>query len=683
MRASIALHALNAEEPAQDMNRGVGKPLATHRFLYPTSAGRAQTSHHTHQYVDIANKLIYGDLCYARGSGGRQTVQVDDTGGPGPTVTVDGLLHAAEHAFLRSEFDLVRPLLQHIQRTFGVPDAEEAVRYAVLRAALAARVGNWPEAVRRCPESELNLAATGVVHALSVYALRRLGEEGGRHTDAGTAALAIVLWAHLLDEDDPGDFRALLTGRRGAAVPDELWEEGRLHLLGRITDLLHALDDRAGRDVLAAWETAWAAERDGPVVVPPDVGPDGLIPLGYAALLLASHGRGNALLDAYAARHPDPTTWTVDSPDHRACASALTQALAERGRDRVQAGEWSEALTDFSTAARLGHALSTEDRAALRRAWRNVGRSRTGRDYSPIMRIQGLELAHALLPEDGPLAAELTAELVRQGRKVFGSDPRQSRNRFARALVVSPSDRDARSGLDDHLRADLRRALDGEQPQEKIRAEAVRDLLRRDPDCAPARRWLRDRNAEWAVAAAAGRHMAAARSAVRHVIQYDGGEGPYGEELVSSVLVDLLVDAAWFSGAEGTRAGQERRVDLLGTAVGIADPARDHVREEYEAAVLDLAEYLETTASPSDVIELFLRDVMRTGVSARFDQTVKAAYLCRAQTREEEGDLGGAWRDRACAKQIGAELPDQGLLFGPAPRIRRRHHHDFGQESLF
>ncbi|MFC5959051.1 hypothetical protein ACFP51_32835 [Streptomyces pratens] len=610
-------------------------------------------------------------------------MQVDDTGEPGPPVTADGLLDAAEHAFLNAEFDLVRPLLQHIRHTFGTPDAEEAaVRYTVLRAALAARVGNWSEAVRRCPDSDLNLAATGVVHALAVSTLRRLEEEGGRHTEFGTAALAIVLWAYLLDEDDPGDFRALLTGRRGAAVPDELWEEARLQLLGRITDLLHALDVRAGRDALAAWETAWEAERAILAVFLSDAGPHGLIPLDDAARHLVSHDRGHALLDAYTARHPDPATWTADSSDHRACADALAQALAERGHGRVQAGEWSEALADFSTVARLGHALGTENRAAVLRAGNNVGRSRTGRDYSPITRIQGLELAHALLPEDGSLAAELTAELVRQGQKAFDNDPRQSRNRFARALVVSPHHRDARSGLDDHLRADLRRALDGVQPQEKIRAEAVRGLLRRDPDCASARRWLRDRNAEWAVAAASGRHMAAARSAVRHVIQYDGGEGPCGEELVSSVLVDLLVNEAWFSGAEGTRAGWERRVDLLGTAVGIAGPARDHLREEYEAAVLDLAEYLETTASPSDVIELFLRDLMRTGVSVRFDQTVKAAYLRRARTREKEGDLGGARRDRVCAKQIGGDLPDQGLLFGSTPRIRRRHH-DFGQETLF
>ncbi|WP_369029460.1 hypothetical protein [Streptomyces adonidis] len=609
-------------------------------------------------------------------------MQVDDTGEPGRTVTAERLLDAAEHAFLRAEFTVVRPLLQRFRHTFGTPDADHnAVPYAVLRAALAARVGNWPEAVRRCPDSDLDLAATGVVHALAVSALRRLGEEGGRHTESGTAALAIVLWAHLLDEDDPGDFRALLTERRGAPVSDELWEDARRHLLRRITDLMHALDVRGGRDVLASWETAWEAERAVLAVVLSDAGPDGLIPLASAARHLLTRGHRHALLHAYTARHPDPGTWTTNSPDHHACADVLAQALVEQGQDRVRAKEWAEALTDFGTAARLGHTLGAEERAAVLRAGRNVGRSRTGRDYSPVTRIQGLEQAQALLPEDGSLAAELTAELVRQGRKVFDSDPRQSRNRFARALVVSPRDRDARSGLDDHLKADLHRALDGAQPQGKIRVDAVRSLLRRDPGCSPALTWLRQRYAELAVAAASGGRTAAARSTVRSLLRYDGGEGPHGEELVDSVLVGLLTDAARFSGSENTRAGRERRVELLSTAAEIEGPARGHVRANRDAAVLELAEHLEVTASPSDVIELFLRDLMRIGVSARFDRTVETAYLRRARTREEEGDSGGAQRDRAYAERISAGLPDQGLLFGPSPG--RRRDHDSGQGALF
>ncbi|WP_330460417.1 hypothetical protein OIB37_28205 [Streptomyces sp. NBC_00820] len=610
-------------------------------------------------------------------------MHVDDTGEPGRTVTTDRLLDAAENAFLRAEFNLVRPLLRRIENEFGTPTADDAAaRYAVLRCALAARADNWPEAVRRCPSSEdLECAATGVVHTLAVSALRRLGEDG-LHADAGTAALAIVLWAYLLHEEDLGDFRGLLTGRRGTPVPDELWKEARRHLLGRITDLLHALDVRSGRDVIAAWETAWAAERlVADEVVPSEAGSDGLIPLEHAARHLVRDGRHLALLDAYTARHPDPGTWTADSPDHRACADVVARALAQRGRDRVAAAEWSEALADFSTAARLGRSLDAGEQAAVLRAGKNVGRSLTGRDYSPIARIHGLELAHTLLAEKSSLAPELAAELVRQGRRVLDSDPVQSRNRFARALAVSPRDRDARSGLDDHLRADLLLAVDGTQPRERIRVDAVKDLLRRDPDCVAARRWLQDHYVAQAVTAASGGRTSRARSAVRGALRYSGDEGPYGEELVDNLLVDLLVGAGRFTEDERTRARLERRVGLMSTAVDIAGPADDRVREERIRAVLELAEHLEADASPSDVIELFLRDHMPTGVSARFDQTVETAYLRRAQAREKEGDLGGARRDRACAERLGAGLLDQGVLFGPAPGSRCPD--DLGQDPLF
>ncbi|MFF3495242.1 hypothetical protein ACFYWS_28260 [Streptomyces sp. NPDC002795] len=176
--------------------------------------------------------------------------------------------------------------------------------------------------------------------------------------------------------------------------------------------------------------------------------------------------------------------------------------------------------------------------------------------------------------------------------------------------------------------------------------------------------------------------MAAARAAVRRMLQYDGGKGPYGEEFVSSALADLLIGAARPAGAQSTRAEWERRVDLLSAAEGMAGPARSQVRETLVTTVLDLAEHLEATASPSDVIELFLRDLVRTGVSARFDQTVVTAYLRRAAAREEEGDFGGARRDRSCAQRVGAGLPAQGLLFGPVPRSRRPQH-DSGQGALF
>ncbi|MEV8045591.1 hypothetical protein AB0P02_17380 [Streptomyces griseoluteus] len=465
--------------------------------------------------------------------------------------------------------------------------------------------------------------------------------EEGRHTDASTAALAIVLWAHLLDEEDLSDFHGLLSERRDTPVPEKLWEEARRHLHGRIADLLHALDVRAGRDALAAWRTAWEAECDAidPVVVPSAADPDGLMPLGLAAGHLVRHSRRIDLLDAYTARHPDTTAWTVDAPDHRACADALAQALSGRGQDRVRVGEWTSALSDFSTAARLGRALGAEEQQAIRRAAANVGRTNTGRGNSPVTRIQGLDLAHALLPQNPIVAAELTAELVRQGRRVFKSDPAQSRRRFARALEVTPGDTDARSGLDDHLRADLDRG-------DKLSVDDVRGLLERDPECVSARKWLGDHYAELA----------------------------------------MTVTAAPDTDTDDTRTTLERRVELLILAVDIADPVRNsRVREQLDTAVLLLAEHLEATASPSDVIDLFLRDLIRTGVSARFDQTVESAYLNRAQERERAGDPGGARRDRACAERIGAGLPAQGLLFGPSPgpHARRPGREDTGQEALF
>ncbi|WP_331452423.1 hypothetical protein [Streptomyces sp. SS162] len=607
-----------------------------------------------------------------------------DTGALGRTVTADSLLSDAEDAFTRADFPVVRPLLQRLRTEFGVPRADDtAVRYAVLWGALAARAGNWAEAVRWCPDTDdLVMADTAVVHALAVSALRRLSEDG-HHTDAGTAALAIALWAYLLDEDDPGGFRSLLTARRGTPVPDELWEEARGHLRGRVTDLLNALDVRAGRDVLAGWQTAWEAECDHPVVVPSDAGPGGLVPLGIAARHLVRRGRGVVLLDACAARHPDLAAWSADTTGDRACADALALALAERGRGRVGAGEWSEALADFSAAARLGYTLGPKEQAAALRAAKNVGRSHTGRGNSPVTRIHGLELAYVLLPRNAFVAAELTAELVRQGQRVFDSDPPQSRKRFARALEVTPRDRDARSGLDAHLRADLERALDGTYQGGKIRVGDVQGLLKRDPGCGAARRWLGKHYVDRAVTAASRGRLPAARAAVRRLLRYDDPPTPPGERYADQVLVGLLLDTAGRTGAEwDTRPALERRVELLSAAEAVAAPdMRDHVRERLDTALLLLAEYLEATASPSDVIGLFLQDRMRIGVRARFDQIVETAYLDRARERERAGDRGGARRDRASAERIGAGRSDQGVLFGPGPDSHR--HDDTGQEALF
>ncbi|WP_225799140.1 hypothetical protein [Streptomyces sp. NK15101] len=611
-------------------------------------------------------------------------MQVGEAGGVGRDVTADSLLDAAEQAFLRAEFDIVRPLLQRLRSEFGAPGTDSAaVRYDALLGALAARAENWPEAVRRCPDSgDLDLAETGVLHSLAVSALRELAREG-RHTDTGTAAVAIVLWAYLLDEYDFGDFRALLTERRGAPVPDEFWEQALGQLRGRVADLLRALDARAGRDVLSAWHTAWEAQCEGRIVylddLPAEPGSYALITLDEAAWHLVEYGHRDAFLAAYTARRPDPGTWVEDAPEHRACAVPLARALAGRGRDRAQGGKWSEALADFGAAVRLGHSLKADEKEAVARAWKNVGRSWTGRDNDPLVRIDGLEQARVLLPQDSALAAELTAELVRRGRQVARTDPRESRDRFTRALVVTPGNPAAQAGLDGLLEADLRRTLDGAHVGEEPLADEVRDLLTRAPDCLPARQWLGRHSEEQAVALAVSGRTDEARSAVREMLRYKDPTRPPGQKN-DNMLVGLLVVAARHTDS-GDRAGLERRVELLHTAAAIPSRLQGRVREDLDEALLHLAEHLEATASPSDVIELFLRDLIRTGVSARFDKVVENAYVLRAAVRKRAGDLGGALRDLEHAERIGDGLSPQTPLFGPARRASRRN--DPGQDTLF
>ncbi|MFG2591160.1 hypothetical protein [Streptomyces sp. NPDC048438] len=614
-------------------------------------------------------------------------MQVEGAGGPSPDFTAESLLDSAEQAFLRAEFPVVRPLLQQLQGEFVLSGTDPvAVRYDALLGALAARAGNWAEAVRRCPEDQdLDEVATGVLHSLALNALRELGQEG-RDTDAGIASVAILLWAYLLDEEDPGNFRALLTERRGAPVADALWGQGLARLRDRISSLLHALDVRGGRDDLTAWRTAWHVQLMDPTVVPgylpTDAGPHALVDLEEAAWHLIDEGRGGDLLTAFTARHPDPGTWPAKLPGNRTCAIPLARALATRGMDRVRGGKWSEALADFGTAVRLGHTLPEDERAAVRRAGNNVGRSRTGGDNSPLVRIEGLEQAHVLLPQDTALAAELTAELVRQGQEVAGSDAEESRRHFVRALTVTPGHPDARTGLDAHLRADLHRALAGvDVVGDCPAAEEVRDLLTRDPGCVAARRWLEGHYAALAISAAVQGRTADARHAAHAMLTCVGVEDTYDETDVDAQLVDLLITAADGLASERDRDALERRVELLHTALKLPGSGEHDIRKELDAALLDLAEHLETAAPPSDVIELFLRDLMRTGTDGRFDHVVTAAYLHRARDREQAGDPGGARRDRDCAERIGAGLPPQVPLFGPVPRRSRRA--DLEQDTLF
>ncbi|MGA5872407.1 hypothetical protein [Streptomyces cinereoruber] len=597
-------------------------------------------------------------------------MRMDETGGTDREATAESLLTAAEQAFLRAEFDVVRPLLQRLRSEFGEPVTEPAdVRYGVLLAAMAARAGNWPAAIRLFPDLP-DRAETGVIHFLAVHALRELAQED-RHADAGVAAVAIVLWAYLLDENGPGDFRALLTGQRGEAVPDALWEQAVERLRGRIADLLRTLDARAGRDALDAWHTAWEAEcADGVIVfsgIPTDAGPHALISLNDAAWHLVDHGRGTDLLAADASRHPDFSLWPDDTPMRRAYTVPLARALADRGAEHVQGRRWSEALIDFGTAAQYGHTLTRRDKDAVVRAWRNVGRSRNGYGNDLHVRIDGLEQAYVLLPGDTSLATELTTELVRRGRQVTHTDPLESRRRFARALEVTPEDPAARAELDD---------LTGD---EESFAGAVRGMLAQDPACRPARHWLERHSGERAVTLAVSGRMDEAQAAVREMLHYkDPAQQPPLKN--NHTLIALLSLAARRTDSD-SRAGLERRVELLNTAAAIPSRLQDHVRENLHEALLHLAEHLEAAGAVSDIIDLFLRDLMRTGASTRFDRIVESAYALRAAVRRQAGDLGGARRDLACAEAIGDGLPLQTPLSGTVSRKPRRD--DLRQDTLF
>ncbi|MEU3605996.1 hypothetical protein AB0E83_11155 [Streptomyces sp. NPDC035033] len=608
-----------------------------------------------------------------------------ETRGTGREVTAESLLAAAEQAFLRGEFDVVRPLLQRLRSEFGAPETSPAdTRYAILLAAMAARAGNWPKVVQLCPDVP-DGAEAGVVHFLAVHALRELARED-QHADAGNAAVVIVLWAYLLDADDPGGFRALLTGQRGEPLPDALWEQALGQLRGRIAELLRALDARAGRDVLAAWHTAWEAEcADGAIVlsaIPTDAGPHALISLLDAAWHLVHHGRGADLLAADTARLFDFGLWPDDTPAHRARSAPLAQAHADRGAEHVRGHRWSEALTDFGTAAQLGHTLTRHDEDAVVRAWRSVGRSRNGYGNDSLVRIAGLEQAYVLLPCDTALATELTDELVRRGREVAGTDPQESRDLFTRALAVTPGDPHARAGLDDHLKADLRQLLRGtdQEKEKEISAGDVRSLLARDPGCEPARRWLKDHHEARGVAAAVGGRPDEARDAAREMLRYADPRPSHSEEDVDNVFVFLLLTAAGRTDSH-SRAGLEHRVELLSTAAAVPTPVQSHTRQDLHEAVLHLAEHLEAAGDVSGIIGLFLRDLMRTGVSTRFDRIVETAYALRASVRKKAGDLGGAERDLACAVAIGDGLPLQTPLFGSVSRKPRRD--DPRQDTLF
>ncbi|MCF2435325.1 hypothetical protein LV779_14580 [Streptomyces thinghirensis] len=186
-----------------------------------------------------------------------------------------------------------------------------------------------------------------------------------------------MLWAYLLDEDGTGGFRGLLTARRGTPVPDKDWDEARDHLHGRITDLLHALDVRAGRDAPRRLADGLGGGTPCPCRRPcrGRAGrPDSVAatPPGTSSGPVAGSNSSTPTPRATPTPPPGPRTHPTTGP----ARGRWPKAVAERGRDRVLAREWSEALADFSTAARLGRGPGAAEIAAILHAAKNVGRGR-------------------------------------------------------------------------------------------------------------------------------------------------------------------------------------------------------------------------------------------------------------------------------------------------------------------
>ncbi|MET9193639.1 hypothetical protein ABZX60_10140 [Streptomyces olivaceus] len=89
-----------------------------------------------------------------------------------------------------------------------------------------------------------------------------------------------------------------------------------------------------------------------------------------------------------------------------------------------------------------------------------MGRGRAGLGYRPVTRIEGLELAHALLPQDASVATELDSardalDLCRRARSVYVQARLGSRN--GRGLLPAPVQEELRAAAEAVM--DARRAM--------------------------------------------------------------------------------------------------------------------------------------------------------------------------------------------------------------------------------
>ena len=561
----------------------------------------------------------------------------------------------------------------------GVLDGRVGVRDAVVCECCPAHV-LWALAWRAAGHGELQAVLdavpdltghrrTAVVHALALGALRTL-------TDAGAASplhigLAIGLWRVLLDADDPLGFRAMITARRGAPVTDELWLSACDDLAQRVRGTLRAVDAHEGRDALDSWETAWQVEQEKRHA---GVGVAHCVSPGAAAEFLVRTGRPLPLLDAYTLRHPDPRTWTAQSPSHHGCAPYVGQALIHRAHEHSARGERDDALADFTTAVRLGVELDDRDRAEVRSAGLKAGQNRNGyfSKATLVPRIHWLGSALALAPGDRELTGELVSVLVRQGTRATPGNRTEARQRFTRALELRPGHDGAQDGLDALLLADVKDVLQGRAPDRTPRVKQVEGLLRRRFDRGsgaladawlPALRWFDERMTEGAVDDVLKGKTDTARRKVKRLRAVTLNADPLSARGTDAQLAGLL--RAWAYDCLAHRPpgyAQDVRTSLI-TAAELEGLHRSTGERHLVKAVYPLAAELVDEGRGDELIALYVNAALSPGLNAALDQLVATAYGRRAKERRAHGDLGGAIRDERTAAAFRLRPSWQDSLF--------------------
>ncbi|WP_407549373.1 hypothetical protein QOM21_09750 [Streptomyces sp. Pv4-95] len=579
----------------------------------------------------------------------------------------------------------------------------------------AARQGAIGEALDAVPDPSGN-RRTALVHALAVGTLRSLTQS--EKVDPAHAVFAIAVWHLLLDDEDPLGFENLVTARRGTPLGAKDWQSACDTLTNRIRTAFRSVDERDGHDVLDGWDTVWnveAYEYSGELVrgeraylrmeecfgscgdgfdcrcpvdtwqpptrgtTPPCLGLllggrpwDGSpVTVDKAAEQLEVFGEHRALLTAYTRRHGEPATWQAGSDTHKACAPLLAKALAARAHEQFEKGAWQDTLADLTSAARLGYVIDHGLHKMVRKAGLSAGQDGNGYQQATLVqRTHWLESAHALAPDDGPLAEELAAALVRRGTEALRRNDRdQGRARFQRALYVHPGDPAAQEALDVLELADVAAVVTGTRPGRQPGLQRVGELLHRGfraenpaEDLHKVYSWYCDRIIERTARKALDGKKSEARRVLRQLRKGRPSEDEWGEQVDDGDIARLLHDTAVRQ--LGARSGDytQQVPLLLSAAASFAQLTGAEAEWQALEIVVPFAGELVDTGRWSELIDLQVRLLITPGRSAAYDQLLAVAYHRRARDRRAEGDRAGAVRDERAASALGLETGRQTSL---------------------